>query len=70
MEENNINRLIGKYCKVVSKGPEHQGSFVVLGFLREIDHNSGYITIESHQGLGCLRIESIVAITQKEGTGS
>jgi len=38
---------------------------VVTGIVKDIDHDEGFITIESKQGLGILNIKSIVAIKPK-----
>jgi hypothetical protein len=68
MKENSMDGLIGKYCKVVSKELGNEGSYVVIGIVKDIDHNAGFITIESNHGLGYLNIKSIVAIKPKERT--
>jgi hypothetical protein len=66
MKENNIDRLIGKYCKIVAKEPGEKRSHVVTGLVRDIDHDAGFIMIESTQGVGFLNIKSIVAIKPRE----
>ncbi len=60
-----VDRLVGKYCKIVTREPGDEKSYVVTGIVKEIDHDSGFITIESSQGLGCLSIETIIAIKPK-----
>jgi len=62
MEEKCISRLIGKYCKIVTKEPGEEKSRVITGLVKSIDHDDGFITIESWQGLGVLNIKTIVAI--------
>ena len=57
-----IDKLIGQYCKVVTQEPGEEKSNVVSGIVREIDHDSGFVVIESKQGSGCLNINTIVAI--------
>jgi len=57
-----MDRLVGKYCKIVTKEPGEDRAHVIFGFVKNIDHNSGLLVIESHQGVGCLNIEIIEAI--------
>ena len=57
-----MDRLVGKYCKIVTKEPGDQRVSVVTGILEEVDHKDGFILIDSSQGLGVLRINTIVAI--------
>jgi len=66
MKENSMDGLIGKYCKIVTKEPGDEGSYVVIGVVKDIDQDVGFITIESDQGVGCLNIKSIVAIKPKK----
>jgi len=60
-----VDRLVGKYCKIVTSEPGDEKSYVVTGIVKEIDHDAGFITIESSQGLGCLSIKTIIAIKPK-----
>jgi len=62
MEKKYMERLIGKYCKIVTKEPGEQRASVVTGTLEDVDYNDGFILVDSEQGLGCLRINTIVAI--------
>jgi len=61
-----VDRLIGKYCKIVTKEPGEDKSHVVTGLVKNIDHDDGFITIESWQGLGVLNIDTIIAIKPKK----
>jgi len=61
-----IDRLIGKYCKIVTKEPGENKANVVTGLVNEIDHEAGFIMIESTQGIGCLNLDTIVAIKPKK----
>ena len=61
-----VDRLIGKYCKIVTKEPGEKKATVVTGIVNEIDHEAGFIMIESSQGLGCLNIKTIIAIKPKK----
>jgi len=62
MERKYMDRLVGKYCKIVTKEPGEQRVSVVTGILEEIDHKDGFVLIDSSQGLGVLRINTIVAV--------
>ena len=62
MPENIIDRCIGKYCKIVTKEPGEEKANVVTGIIKDIDHDEGFVTIESNQGVNCLNIKTIVAI--------
>jgi len=60
-----IDKLIGKYCKIVTKEPGDERIYVVTGIVKDVDHDAGFITVESTQGLGCLSIKTIIAIKPK-----
>lgn len=62
MEKKYLERLVGKYCKIVTKEPGEDRANVVTGTIEDIDYKDGFILIDSSQGLGCLRINTIVAI--------
>ena len=66
MKEKCVDRMIGKYCKIVTKEPGEDKSHVVTGLVKGIDHDDGFITIESYQGLGVLNIDTIIAIKSKK----
>ena len=57
-----MERLIGKYCKIVTKEPGEERVSVVTGVLEDVDYQDGFILVDSDQGLGCLRINTIIAI--------
>ena len=61
-----MNRLIGKYCKIVTKEPGEPRSHVVSGIVKTIDYDDGFLTVESEQGMGCLRLHTIVAIKPRK----
>jgi len=61
-----VDRLIGKYCKIVTKEPGVKKATVVTGIVNEVDHEAGFIMIESSQGVGCLNIKTIIAIKPKK----
>ncbi len=62
MEKKYMERLVGKYCKIVTKEPGEQRASVVTGILEDVDYKDGFVLVDSKQGLGCLRINTIVAI--------
>jgi len=53
---------VGKYCKIVTKEPGEERASVVTGILEDVDYKDGFILVDSNQGLGCLRINTIIAI--------
>ncbi len=62
MEKKYMERLVGRYCKIVTKEPGEQRANVVTGTLEDVDYQDGFILVDSEQGLGCLRINTIIAI--------
>ena len=62
MEKKCMDRLIGRYCKIVTKEPGEERAHVVFGMIMLIDYDAGFIIIKSHQGSGCLNIKTIEAI--------
>jgi flagellin FlaB len=62
MEKKYMERLVGKYCKIVTKEPGESRASVVTGTLEDVDYKDGFILVDSEQGLGCLRINTIIAI--------
>ena len=57
-----MEKLIGKYCKIVTRELGQTKASVVSGIIEDIDYKDGFIMIDSDQGLGCLRIDTILAI--------
>jgi hypothetical protein len=62
MEKKGIDKLIGKHCKIVTKEPGDDSAHVVFAMVSLIDHNAGFMIIESESGTGCLNINTIEAI--------
>jgi len=62
MEQNTIDRFLGKYCKIVTKEPGEEKVRVVTGTIKDVDNDAGFIVIESIQGTNCLSMRTIVAI--------
>jgi hypothetical protein len=50
--------------KVVKKDGKERAN-VVVGILEDVDYKDGFILVDSEQGLGCLRIDTIIAIKPK-----
>jgi len=68
MEKKYMERLVGKYCKIVTKEPGEERASVITGTIEDIDYKDGFVLIDSKQGLGCLRINTIIAIKPKTST--
>ena len=66
MKEKYMEKLVGRYCKIVTKEPGEERASVITGILRDVDYEDGFIMVDSEQGLGCLSISTIIAI--KPGT--
>lgn len=62
MKKKGMDRLIGRYCKIVVKEPGEERVHVIFGFVTDIDHDAGFLVIESSEGVGCLSIKTIEAI--------
>jgi hypothetical protein len=62
MEEKCLDKMINKFCKIVTKEPGEDRAHVVFGKVTEIDWDEGLLFIESEEGIGCLNIETIEAI--------
>ena len=62
MESRYMEKLKGKYCKIVTREPGEQRANVVTGTIEDIDYKDGFILVDSAQGLGCLKINTIIAI--------
>lgn len=66
MKTNHLDQMIGQYCKIVIVEPGDKKAHVVTGSIQEIDHQTGFITIKSYDGLSCFNLEAIVAIKPKK----
>ena len=62
MERKYVKRLVGKYCKIVTKEPGETRASAITGKIEDFDSDDGFVFIDSDQGLGCLKINTIVAI--------
>ncbi len=64
-----MEKLKGRYCKIVTKEPGADRASVVTGILDDVDYIDGFITVDSLQGLGCLSIDTVIAIKPKNKNG-
>ena len=62
VQEESLNRLLGKQCKIVTKEPGDKKNHIVVGVILEIEYDEKFMIIESSYGIGCLNMQSIVAI--------
>jgi hypothetical protein len=62
MREKCLDKMINKYCKIITKEPGEEKVHVIFGLVQDIDYEAGLLFIESNQGLGCINIETIEAI--------
>ncbi len=62
MSEDTIDKLKGKYCKVVINEPSKKKASVIYGFLKDIDHKKGFVIIESSDGLEVVNKNFVIAI--------
>jgi len=62
MKEDSVGKLIGKFCKIVTKESGEEKTNVVTGMLLDFDRDSGFVVIESANSVFYLNIETIVAI--------
>ncbi len=62
MEERCLDRMIDKYCKIITKEPGDTKTHIIFGLIIGIDHDANIIIISSSQGVGCLNIKTVEAI--------
>jgi hypothetical protein len=58
--------MIGKMCKIVVREPGERNANVTNGVIRDVDHERGFIFVESLQGLGVININTILAIKPRK----
>ena len=58
--------MLGSFCKIVTLEPGEEKVNVTSGYIKDIDHETGLITIESQQGLGMINLKSVVAIKPRK----
>jgi hypothetical protein len=57
-----MDRLIGKYCKIVVREPGEERAHIIFGMLMNIDYNERLVVIESNPRSVYLSLDTIVAI--------
>lgn len=62
MNENSLDKLKGRYCKIVTQEPGEYGVNVFYGEITDIDYKGGFIIVESEKGLGIISLEVVEAI--------
>ena len=66
MKENKLELLKNQFCKIVVKEPGENKANVFRGTITNIDYESGFIFIESDNGIGIVRINTIIAIKPRK----
>jgi len=66
MKTNNLDKMIGHYCKIVIKEPGDTKAHVVTGTIQEIEHQTRLVMVKSYNGCYGLSIDAIIAIKPKK----
>ncbi len=69
MREKTLDRLKGNYCKIVTKEFNEEKAHVVVGTVKDINHQDGLLLIDSKRGTYVLNTETIIAIKPKTKKG-
>lgn len=62
MKENGLDKLKGLHCKIVTQEPGEKQASVFYGQITEIDHEGGFIVVESGKGTGIINLKIVEAI--------
>ncbi len=62
MVRSTMDRLIGKYCKIVVREPGEERAHTIFGMLTNIDYDERLVVIESNPRSVYLSLDTIVAI--------
>ncbi len=62
MKENSLDKLKGLHCKIVTQEPGEKRASVFYGEITEIDHEGGFIVVESGKGTGIINLKVVEAI--------
>ena len=62
MEPKYIERLIGKYCKIITKTPGQKKGTVRIGMLEDVNYLDNCVTIELKEGTDTIQVDNIIAI--------
>ena len=65
MTEKAIDRLIGKYCKIVAQEPGEEKTYTIFGRLTNINYDKRLVEIESNPNTVYLSLDIIVVIKPK-----
>jgi len=70
MKMSEINRLKGKYCRVISKVPEDsglEGVFYDFGVIKDFDHENSLVSVETKNGLRLLKLDELYDVMCMDG---
>lgn len=59
MRIGELDELMGKYCRVISKGSELEEAFYDFGTVKYLSPENGFILVDTKRGLKYLKIEDI-----------
>ena len=62
MKEENLNRLLSKQYKTITKEPGDEKNHIIIGVIKEIEYDEKFIIVELSYGICCLSMKTIVAI--------
>jgi hypothetical protein len=62
MKPRYIEKLLGKYCKIITKKPGEKKGRVRIGFLEDINYLDNSVIIELKEGIDTIQVENIIAI--------
>lgn len=61
MKGDFILTMIGKSYKIIVSEPGQKRPSIINGIIIDYDKESGFVFIESDQGIGCINIDNISA---------
>ena len=59
MNVGELDELMGKYCRVISKLSDSEETFYDFGTVKYVNHEFGFVLVDTKSGLKRLRIEDI-----------
>ena len=62
MKRDELDELIGKYCRVISKVSESEEAFYDFGTLKDVGHEDDFILVDTKSGLKHLRLDDVYDI--------
>jgi hypothetical protein len=66
MVGSTMNKLIGKYCKIVVREPGEKRAHTIFGMLTNIDYDERLAVIKSNPRSVYLSLDTIVAIKPRK----